>query len=895
MKSILNFLTQFLLIIISYSNLIAQEKNNLKGNVIDQASVSISGISVLLLLKEDSSIVKFTDTDLKGNFEFNNIVNPLNYLIKVNALGYTSQTVAVKPNQTEYNFVLQESAMQLKEVVVKNTQPIVKMNGDTTTYRADDFASPQDRTIGDVLKKIPGITVAESGQIKFNGQNVGKLYLDGDDLLESKYNIATKTLPNNIVNQIQVLENHQSIKALEGKVFSDAVDINLTFKDKAKLKLFGQAILGGGLPAQYEEEINLISLKNNYKAIHIAKANNTGLAYNNDILSLNQLQELVKKGVSPMGAQLSSGTGGSPPLAQNRYLFNHSGLANSANLWKLKSEVQVKYKAYYEYDEENQRYINNNNILLPDEIINYNENQSNRILPQKFYADLILFKNKSDYYLNNKITFEHQNRTEEASLIANNLNRFQNYQLKSSSFSNELDLIKSPKGKTIKQYYSFMSYQTQPENLNIDSASYPSIFSSNEVLKNINQSVSIPSFFTNNYITLQNGKGNFNQSYKFGQSVNLQQYNSNLNAVNEIGETISPAIAATNNLTWNEFNFYAEPNYEWKKENFRLTAKLPIKYQSINANEDQASLNLTDNRLLFNPNLSVRYAKENGFSGSLSYIRTNSAGNILQSFPGLVLNNYRSYSQNNELFSTSKSFNTGIFLNYKNPVKIFFINLSAYYRKSTLNNIGSGIINQNLSTTERILLDNTSSLLNLNTNISKYLFSIRSSVTFLYAYQSGLSNQFLNNALFQFLNSSQNFGFKWNGRVAQNFRYDYNINLQSFKSKPKEILTGLNTFEVQNTNQNLSIEYDIKDNFFLKTNASLLNNKNNAGLNTNYFFLDCSFRYNIQKQRIDLSADFRNLANIKNFEVATTSLNFQSSSTYPLLGRMVILKVQFSY
>ena len=77
---------------------------------------------------------------------------------------------------------------------------------------------------------------------------------------------------------------------------------------------------------------------------------------------------------------------------------------------------------------------------------------------------------------------------------------------------------------------------------------------------------------------------------------------------------------------------------------------------------------------------------------------------------------------------------------------------------------------------------------------------------FLYAYQSGLSNQFLNNALFQFLNSSQNFGFKWNGRVAQNFRYDYNINLQSFKSKPKEILTGLNTFEVQNTNQNLSIE-----------------------------------------------------------------------------------------
>jgi hypothetical protein len=895
MKSILSFLLPFFVIIISCSNLVAQEKINLKGKVINQASISLSGISVLLILKQDSSIVKFTETDIKGNFEFNGINNSFNFLIKVNALGYAPQTIAVKTNQTEYNFILEETALQLKEIIVKNKQPYVKFKGDTTTYRADDFASPQDRTIGDVLKKIPGITVAENGQIKFNGQNVGKLYLDGDDLLESKYNIATKTLPNNIVNQIQVLENHQSIKALEGKVFSDAVDINLTFKDKAKLKLFGQAILGGGLPAQYEEEVNLISLKNNYKAIHIAKANNTGLSYSNDILSLNQLQELVKKGNQSINSQLSSGTGGNPPLEQSRYLFNHSGLANSANLWKLKNEVQLKAKTYYEYDKEKQRYSNTSNILLPNEIINYTENQNNSILPQKFYADLILFKNNTEYYLNNKFTFEHQNRNENASLIANSLNRFQNYRLKNSSFSNELDLIKSPKGKTIKQYYSFVSYQTHPENLNIDSASYPSIFSSNEVLRNIKQSINVPTFYTNNYMTLQNGKGSFNQSYKFGQSINLQQFNSTLNAVNQIGEIISPAIAATNHLTWTEFNFYAEPNYEWKKENFRLIAKLPLKYQNIEANEDNYSLNLVDNRLLFNPNFSIRYSKENGFSGSLSYIRTNTAGNILQSFPGLILNNYRSYTQNDNLFSTSKSFNTGVFLNYKNPIKIFFINLSAYYRESTLNNIGFGIINQNLSTSERVLLDNTSSSFNLSSNVSKYIFSLRSSATILYAYQSGISNQFLNNNLYSFLNFSQNFGFKWNGRIADKFRYDYNINLQSYISKPKEIVAGINTFKVQNINQKFSVEYDIKDNFFFKANSSHLINKNNTGLNTNYFFLDCSFRYNFQKQRLDFSADLRNLANIKNFEVATTNLNFQNSSSYPLLGRMAIFKVEFSY
>jgi hypothetical protein len=165
----------------------------------------------------------------------------------------------------------------------------------------------------------------------------------------------------------------------------------------------------------------------------------------------------------------------------------------------------------------------------------------------------------------------------------------------------------------------------------------------------------------------------------------------------------------------------------------------------------------------------------------------------------------------------------------------------------------------------------------------------------LYAYQSGISNQFLNNDLYSFLNFSQNFGFKWNGRLGEKFRYDYNINLQSFISRPKEIIAGINRFDVQNTNQKFTVEYDIKDNFFVKANSSLLINKNNAGLNTNYFFLDFSLRYNFQKQRIDLSADLRNLANIKNFEVATTNLNFQNSSSYPLLGRMAIFKIQFSY
>lgn len=569
-------------------------------------------------------------------------------------------------------------------------------------------------------------------------------------------------------------------------------------------------------------------------------------------------------------------------------------MINSANLWKLKKDVQLKSKVYYEYDKQKQRYSNSTSILLPNEVINYNENQNNNILPQNLYADFILFKNKSDYYLNDKLSFEYEKRNENASLIANDLKRFQNYQLTSSSFSNELDLIKSPKGKTIKQYYSYISFQTHPEDLNIDSARYPSIFLNNDVLRNIIQNVSIPSFFTNNYLSLQNGKDNFSQSYKLGFSTNIQKFNSDLTAQNQSGETVYPD-SSSNNLVWKEYKLYVEPNYEWKKGDFRIIAKLPVKYQFISSDENRYSLKIDDKRLIMNQNFSVRYHKENGFSGSMYYLKTTSAGNILQSYPGLVLNDYRSVTQNEEIFGISKNLNFGTFLSYKNPIKIFFINVVAYYQENLSNNIAYGNINQNLSFTERRLLDNTASFYNINTDVSKYFFNLRSSATLSYAYQSGLRKQFLNNQLYAFESISQSLGFKWNGRIGEKVRYDYNITNQSYSSQPKQIFNGLKAFEVKNTIQKISLEYDIMDNFFIKTNSSFLNNKNNSGLDANTLFIDFSLRYKLIKKKIDFSLDLRNLANVKNYEVSVTNLNIQNSYSYPLQGRMGIFKVQFTY
>ncbi|MDP2414622.1 TonB-dependent receptor [Daejeonella sp.] len=875
----------------------AQQKIILTGTVQTPDKVVLPHVTVLLIHQADSLISSYTKTNEKGQFLIqlpNGIKLISEYVLKVNLLGYKLQEINLSPGIKEYNFVLLESPRVLKEVLVTAKFPVVKMSGDTTTYRADDFATAQDRTIGDVLKKIPGITVENNGQIKFNGQSVTRLYLDGDDLLESKYNIATRSIPNDMVNQIQVLENHQNIKALEGKVFSDAVDINLTFKDNARLKVLGQADAGGGLPGLYEGELNAISLKNIYKAIHTGKLNNTAKTLSDDVLSLNALQEAIKRGNNPQAPQLSAGTGQSPPLDRNRYFFNHSGLANSANLWKLKSDAQLKSKVYYQYDDEKQKYQNQTSILLPDEVIRFSEQQDNSILHQNFYADLILHKNKSQFYLNNKSTYEYKDRKDEANLKANEQSRLQQYRGREYAFSNETDLIRTPKGKTLTQYYSYINFTTYPEVLVIDSLRLPGIFQTSNTLNDINQLTRIPTFFTNNHVTLQKNSGRFSQSYKFGISANIQEFRSTLQAESPDDKLIFPD-SSTNQLRWNEYKLYAEPNYEYMAGNFRITFKLPFEYQWIHAEDQFYDYSKDDQRLLPNAALTVRYNRQKGFSGNIFITRTRSAGNFLQAYQGLILSNYRSISQNDDPFSTSTHFNMGTSLNYKNPVKLLFINASGFYRQTSLNTIAYASIDSELSYTERRLMNNTAGSYNLQTGISKYLFNLHSTIGLSYSLQYGKSNQLINGQLYPFINQAQLLSGKWNGSVSKKIRYSYHFAYQTYDSYSQDAGTIIKPYAIKNTRHEVDFEFDLSSNMFLRANASSVNNKNNSGLNRSYFFTDLLAIYKLKKLKADISFEGRNLANVKNYEVASSSLNRQSFYNYPLRSRMFIMKAQFRF
>ena len=374
----------------------AQDK--IHGTVKDSTGKPVWFATVSLKKKAGNAIVAYAVTDGNGAYT---LIVPAgeiqdSLLVEVRCIGYKSVAKAIA-GKAPVDFVLHNSVNQLQSVVIKSSRPVLRINGDTLNYNVSDFASAQDRTIGDVIKKLPGITVATDGTILYNNKPISNLYIGGDNLLDDKYNIATNTIPQGVVEKVQVIQNDQPVKVLQNKVMSDDVALNLTIKKGAKLQLVGQESLGAGLPDNYDVDLNAMIFKDNYKAINYLKGNNTGDDLQQELVSHNFTDYEQRIDNEAPATVLSIGSVNDPALSRDRYLFNQSGLLNLNNLVNLKKNVQLKINAWYFHDTQKQDYSQLSTIFLPGDTVRYNETQHNRTVPDILHTQFTLNVNRDKY------------------------------------------------------------------------------------------------------------------------------------------------------------------------------------------------------------------------------------------------------------------------------------------------------------------------------------------------------------------------------------------------------------------------------------------------------------------------------------------------------------------
>jgi hypothetical protein len=212
--------------------------------------------TVRLLSPNDSSLIQGAQSDINGHFVLNNVKSG-KYILRISSVGYHDNIQDISVERQDVllkNIDLKENAQLLSEVEVKGTAAQMLVKGDTIEYNATAFKTTENAVVEELLKRLPGVEIDSEGKITVNGEEIKKIRVDGEKFFDGDMEMATKNIPADLIEKVQVLEKKSEMAQLTG-FEDDGTEriINLTIKPNRKKGTFGN--LTGGLGMDIDNQI----------------------------------------------------------------------------------------------------------------------------------------------------------------------------------------------------------------------------------------------------------------------------------------------------------------------------------------------------------------------------------------------------------------------------------------------------------------------------------------------------------------------------------------------------------------------------------------------------------------------------------------------------------------
>jgi hypothetical protein len=188
-------------------------------------------------------------------------------------------TLKVAAQQESQNGVPDSVTIRsLAPIVIKSSMPFAKRNGDTVVYDATRYKTAATFRLSALLNQMPGFRVDENGRIHYNGKEVSRVMIDGDDLTGDRYNLLSAQLRAALIAKIQVIEKHQQNRLLRGVQPSEQLAINLVTEQKYWNKPSGSVGLTVGNRRQYRAESDALWLSQSWKSMVFGMTGNSASA-----------------------------------------------------------------------------------------------------------------------------------------------------------------------------------------------------------------------------------------------------------------------------------------------------------------------------------------------------------------------------------------------------------------------------------------------------------------------------------------------------------------------------------------------------------------------------------------------------------------------------------------
>jgi hypothetical protein len=359
-------------------------KAQVKGALIDSASKKpIENAVIALVVKSNPTDTSYTFTDSKGQFRFD-VVPTSPFSVVIRHMGYWPRAKFVPVNKAEKTidvgfFVMAQDAKLLSEVVVE--APAIVVKEDTIEYNASSFRVQEGAVVEDLIKKMPGIQVDKDGNVTAQGKAVTRVKVNGKDFFGGDVKTATKELPANIVDKIQIIDDYGDQATVSGIKDGDPDKVmNIQIKKDKNKGFFGRVTGGYGTDDRYQGSFNGNYFNNNTQISVLGNSNNTNTSLfnfggggNRGATSMMRSGMTAMSDMGGMGAmnnmmQQGGGSGGSSPAftgASNAGISSTNSLGfNYRDQWSKRISVYGSYSYNHKNTSQIQNSFETNNTTL---------------------------------------------------------------------------------------------------------------------------------------------------------------------------------------------------------------------------------------------------------------------------------------------------------------------------------------------------------------------------------------------------------------------------------------------------------------------------------------------------------------------------------------------------
>lgn len=290
-----------LILLLSSSYTFAQ--STLKGIIVNEEGNPLIYATAVLLDPSDSTMSYYGVSDANGEFIMKNVKKG-SYILQTGFMGYQSyfQTIdyPIAPNNDLGVIAMLPKTQTLNEVQVKGLRIPILIKKDTVEYISSAFKTKLDASAEELLKKLPGVEIDRAGNIKAQGEDVTRVLVDGKEFFSSDPTVATKNLPADAIDKVQVYNKKSDETELSGiEDGSYSKTINMILKDGKKSAAFGDVTAGYGSDERYQAGAKLFRFTktNQFAALGmINNINKSGFSFQDYLDFQGGLQSLMAGG-----------------------------------------------------------------------------------------------------------------------------------------------------------------------------------------------------------------------------------------------------------------------------------------------------------------------------------------------------------------------------------------------------------------------------------------------------------------------------------------------------------------------------------------------------------------------------------------------------------------------